>query len=180
MTPRLDGGPIVITRETAIRDDETAGELEERLSEIGVDATLESVAMLSRWDGTSTIGEMQDASKVTKAPRLKKSDGEIDWGRTAREIDCHVRGMQPWPIAFTLFPVDGKPPMRLAIKKIEILDEPSDGRSSGEMVVSDGLLVATADRMIKIKRLPPAGKKEMSSVDFLRGNQPAAGTRLFS
>ena len=127
MTPRLDGGPILTTRRTRIRDSETAGELEARLAVLGVEATLEGVDLLTRWDGQSLIGTPQAASQVTKAPRLQKSDAAIDWGKTAREIDCHVRGMQPWPIAFTYFPTGtGKPPLRLAITEVGMGEAVSD------------------------------------------------------
>lgn len=180
MTPRLDGGPIVTTRETVIDDKETAGELEDRLAILGVEATLEAIDRLGEWDRESVIGAAQDAGKVTKAPRLKKSDAEIDWGRTAREIDCHVRGMQPWPIAFTHFQVgEGKPPVRLAIKEIEILDQLAGDDHPGEILVGDGFRVATTDRIIEIKRLQPAGKREMTGVDFLRGHHPTPGSRLY-
>ncbi len=181
MTPRLDGGPIVTMRETAIDDKETAGELEDRLAIIGAEATLEAIERLVEWDGESVIGAVQDATKVTKAPRLKKSDAEIDWGRTAREIDCHVRGMQPWPIAFTHFPVgQGKPPVRLAIMEIEILDQLTGEYYPGEILVGDRFRVATTDWIIEIKRLQPAGKREMTGVDFLRGHHPTPGSKLYS
>ena len=181
MTPRLDGGPIVTMRETPIQDFETAGELEERLAILGIEATLEAIDRLGEWDGESVIGAVQDAAKVTKAPRLQKSDAEIDWGRTAREIDCHVRGMQPWPIAFTHFPLgEGKPPVRLAIKEIEILDQLAGDHHPGEILSGDGFLVATTDRIVAIKRLQPAGKREMNGVDFLRGHHPMQGSRLYS
>ncbi len=181
MTPRLDGGPIIATRQTPIGKEETAGELEERLARLGVGATLEAVELLTQWDGVTEIGERQDPSKVTKAPRLNKSDAEIDWGRTASEIDCHVRGMQPWPIAFTHFPLgDEKPPIRLAIKQIEILDTPTGDRCPGEIIDGDGFQVATTDRIIAIRRLQPSGKREMSGTDFLRGHHPSPGARLFS
>jgi len=176
MTPRLDGGPVLTTRQTPIRDDETAGELELRLSLIGVEATVEAVDSLARWDGISPIGQMQDKSLATKAPRLKKSDGQIDWGRTAREIDCHVRGMQPWPVAFTQMVVcEDKPPIRLAIKEISVLDRAADNATPGQIVSGEndeGLMVASNDQLIRIERLQPAGKKQMSGIDFLRGHQP--------
>lgn len=180
MTPRLDGGPVVAVREMPIRDDETAGQLEERLAEIGVDATLEAVEKIAHWDGQSVIGEIQDATKVTKAPRLNKSDGEIDWGRTARELDYHIRGMQPWPAAFTHFEIGGgKPPLRLVIREIEFTDDETGDRCPGEILTDEGFCVATADRIVRVVRLQPAGKKEMSGTDFLRGHQPADGSRLF-
>lgn len=180
MTPKLDGGPIIATAETYVRDDETAGELEVRLSQIGVDATMRAIEQLIDWDGQTEIGVMQDAAKVTKAPRLAKSDGQIDWGRSASEIDCHVRGMQPWPVAFTQIITDpAKPPVRLAIKKVAITDIDSSEKTPGEIVPGDGFLVATGNRAIEIVTVQPAGKRDMAGNEFLRGNQPPEGSRLF-
>jgi methionyl-tRNA formyltransferase len=179
MTPRLDGGPVLTTCETPIRNGETAGELEERLSKIGVDATLEAITILSSWDGHSTIGEIQNPDQATKAPRLKKSDGQTDWSRTAEQIDCHVRGMQPWPVAFTHLEIaEGKPPLRISVKQISITENSSGQSVAGEILASDEFLVATADRAIRIDRLQPAGKKEMTGVEFLRGYQPTEGAKL--
>ncbi|MDG2223603.1 MAG: methionyl-tRNA formyltransferase [Rubripirellula sp.] len=179
MTPRLDGGPVLVTRQTAIEAHETAGQLEDRLAQLGIEATLEAVAKLSDWDGESVLGELQDGAEVTKAPRLSKADGEIDWGRTAQELDWHVRGMQPWPGAFTHLEIaSGKPAVRLVIREFEITETSSGDRSPGEIVLGDGFRVATADRLVLIKRLQPAGKKEMAGADFLRGHQPPEGSRL--
>lgn len=181
MTPRLDGGPVIVKRETPIRGDETAGQLEERLSRLGVSATLEAVELLGAWDGETSLGEIQDSEHVTKAPRLKKSDAEIDWGRTALEIDCHVRGMQPWPIAFTHFqPLGKKQPIRLAIRELSITDRSSGEFSPGEIVSDAGFFVATGDVLVEVKRLQPAGKREMTGGEFLRGHNPPSGTRLFA
>ena len=108
MTPRLDGGPIVTSATTEISSTETAGELEERLSMIGVDATMRAIGQLKdvltehkRGTPIPLIGEPQDRSKISKAPRLSKAEAEIDWYKSASQIDCLVRGMQPWPVAFT-------------------------------------------------------------------------------
>ncbi|MGB7348061.1 MAG: methionyl-tRNA formyltransferase, partial [Pirellulaceae bacterium] len=185
MTPRLDGGPILCVRETAISDQETAGELEKRLSAIGVDATIEAVAMLMDWDQTSPIGQGQDAALITKAPRLSKAEAEIDWTATTRQIDCLVRGMQPWPIAFTHVVVsEEKPPVRLAIKKLsthlpsELPDDllsPSDAAPGMIVSVAKGLLVATGNGVVEISRLQPAGKKEMDAAEFVRGHHLKPG-----
>jgi methionyl-tRNA formyltransferase len=180
MTPRLDGGPILETRTTPISDDETSGELEERLSHLGIDATLQAVDRLSEWDRKSDIGVSQDPAKVTKAPRLKKSDGEIDWGRSAAEIDCHVRGMQPWPQAYTHLQLGAdKPPIRLVIREIRTVASGSPDHHPGEILDGDLFCVATADIPIEITRLQPAGKREMKGVDFLRGHKPPPGSRLY-
>ena len=179
MTPRLDGGPVITRRETEINENETAGELEERLALLGVAATLEAVEMLSQWDGDSLIGEMQDPDAMTKAPRRSKSDAEIDGNRSAKLVQCHVRGMQPWPIAYTHFqPVESKPAIRLAIKGVRVLNEPVGKHVPGEIVQRDEFVVATADSLIEIQTLQPAGKREMAGVDFLRGHNPPKGATL--
>ena len=179
MTPRLDGGPVLTSRETGIHSHETAGELEERLAEIGVEATLEAVRTLGKWDGVANLGVIQDPNSITKAPRLKKSDAEINWQLSARMIDCHVRGMQPWPIAFTHFqPVETKPPIRLAIKKIRVLDKPAASYPAGQIVPGDQFVVATGDFLIELLEIQPAGKRQMSGIDFLRGHNPPVGSRL--
>jgi methionyl-tRNA formyltransferase len=179
MTPRLDGGPVVTQCETEIDDEETAGELEDRLALLGVAAIMEAVELLGEWDGESTIGVMQNPDAITKAPRFKKSDAEIDWNRSARLVHCHVRGMQPWPIAYTHFkPLESKPPIRLAIKNIKVLGEAAGAYLPGEIVPNDKFIVATADSLIEIEKMQPAGKREMTGGEFLRGHNPPAGSRL--
>ncbi len=170
MTPRLDGGPILATRETAIGDDETSGELELRLSLLGIDATLESINLLAQWDRSSTIGQSQDTSLVSRAPRLQKTDGEIDWSRTNREIDCQVRGMLPWPIAFTHIQVAaGKPPLRVAIKRVASVDLPREAYPTGSIVAGEDIVIATADGLLRLELVQPAGKREMTGNEFRRG-----------
>ena len=176
MTPQLDGGPMLGTRSTEILDDETSGQLEERLAKLGVQLVLESIEKLAQWDGKSRLGELQDASLATKAPRLNKQEAEIDWSLTCREIDCHVRGMQPWPVAFTHLKVrENKPPLRLSITRVTQVEADTGGLVPGQLVGGPTLIVKTADGAIQIDRLRPAGKKEMSGEDFLRGHQLQRG-----
>ncbi len=175
MTPRLDGGPILTTRQTPIGACETSGELEERLSRLGIDATLESIEMLSHWDRTSEIGVPQDASLVSRAPRLQKSDGDIDWSRGNRQIDCQVRGMLPWPVAFTQVHVtEGKPPLRVAVKRVTAISDQADeattqNASPGRILAGDELLVVTGDGVLRLDTIQPAGKREMTGKEFRRG-----------
>jgi methionyl-tRNA formyltransferase len=179
MTPRLDGGPILTTRQTEIDDSETAGELEKRLAQLGVEATLEAVAKLEAWDGRSEIGRPQDPARVSKAPRLSKAEGEIDWSQTSRKIDCHVRAMQPWPVAFTHVRADhGKPPLRIGIKEVQPVEIPKSGEAPrpGTITSGEGLCVATGDGAVRIVRLQPAGRREMAAEEFMRGHQLTPGT----
>lgn len=179
MTPRLDGGPVLTTSRTSILATETAGELEERLSDLGVAATMEAIEMLIKWDGHSAIGQKQNPENVSQAPRLSKAEGEIDWTRTTRLLDCHVRGMQPWPVAHTYFSASPrKPPLRIQIKSAVAVDAEQMGElhendaEPGAIRTLDGLVVRTGDGWLRIDTLQPAGKKEMTGEAFVNGYQP--------
>jgi len=184
MTPRLDGGPILATASTPIRSTETAGELEARLSQLGVAPTLHSVELLATWDGHSPIGQPQDPSQVSRAPRLDKAAGRIDWNWPAEKIDWHVRGMQPWPGAFTeLTLAAGKPPLRIAVRQVSVLPEAAHDVSPtaaqpGELLSPSALQIATGRGVIQIERLQVAGKNEVTADAFLRGHRLPVGTRF--
>lgn len=185
MTPRLDGGPILATARTPIQSTETAGELEMRLSQLGVEPTLRSVELLATWDGQSPIGQPQDPSQVSRAPRLEKAAGRIDWSWPAEKIDWHVRGMQPWPGAFTELTLsDGKTPLRIAVRQVSVLPETAASEASqaspqpGELLSTAALQIATGRGVIQIDRLQVAGKNEVTAGEFLRGHRLPVGTRF--
>ena len=171
MTPKLDGGPILSTREIDILDSDTSASLEERLSIIGKDATMEAVNLLACWDGQSEIGVKQDPAAVTKAPRLSKAEGLIDWNADARSVDCHIRGMQPWPNAFVFFDLKSKTePLRVAVKSAVVGEAVPSGVEPGTIQKDMGLKIAATDRWIELVRIQPAGKREMNATEFLRGH----------
>ncbi len=105
MTPRLDGGPILSRASSTLLPSENAAELEHRLSELGVVPLLESLQYLAKWQPSTTedsghdveLGEKQDAAMATKAPRLQKGHGQLDFRQPVRKIDRQVRGLSPWP-----------------------------------------------------------------------------------
>ena len=173
MTPQLDGGPVLATRQTAIGDEETAGQLEQRLAALGVDAVRESVALLGSWDRKSPLGRPQDEAVASKAPRLEKAAGRIDWGTSARQIDRHVRAMQPWPMAFTELVEAGRQPVRVAILQVTRLPTPpadqTPGASPGAIVADADLCVVCGEGLLRVDRLQPAGRRVMSGQEFLRG-----------
>ncbi|MEM9587519.1 MAG: methionyl-tRNA formyltransferase [Planctomycetota bacterium] len=187
MTPRLDGGPILATQKTEIDPKETAGQLEERLSALGVPAVVDSLAILQSWDGESVIGEVQDPDAVTKAPRLHKSEAEIDWTATCKQIDCLVRGMQPWPIAFTqVVTRPDKPPVRVAVKRVASItldnDDPESQRNRdlapGDIAWGDGFRIRCGDGVLVLDRIQPAGKREMDGEEFVRGHRLKPGLSI--
>lgn len=169
MTPRLDAGPILAVRRTAIGREETHPELEHRLALLGVEAVREALDLLSGWDRSSALGARQDTSQATKAPRLKKEQGLIDWTRTAEQIRNQVRALQPWPGSFTFWRRAGQEALRLVIDRVETVDGASG--EPGRVLVSDGarLMVATGSGGISILSLQPAGKRVMTAAEFLRG-----------
>lgn len=183
MTAKLDGGPCIVKSKLEIGDDETAEELEPRLSQLGVSAVDEAIEMLSTWDGESVLGELQDPEKVTKAPRLKKSDGLIDFSRTAKQIFDQVRAFQPWPRTFTNWCSDGKPPVRLIVGRSAIVEDAEMAQveiadvAHGQVAVCDGerLWIQTSEGILSIIEIQPSGKRMMPIADFLRGQKPAVG-----
>lgn len=179
MTPKLDGGPCLVKYEIPIRADDTTETIEPRLAELGVDAVHRSIEMLAAWDGESIIGDVQDRKLATKAPRLKKSDGQVDWTRSAIEIVNQVRAFQPWPGTFTNWHSEKlKQPMRLIIQWATAIDS-NDADSKlkpGQVVANkDQLIIQTGDGQLSIDKIQPAGKRTMPVADFLRGKPPEIG-----
>lgn len=180
MTPQLDGGPCLAQRSTPIDADEDAALLEQRLSRLGVEPVQESIAALAAWDGRSPIGKIQDKALATRAPRLKKSDGEVDWTRSASEIRNRVRALKPWPGTFTWL-LSGKSPLRLILEQVTIVAEPTTGAAEpGEIVLADTrcIHVRTGAGELAIERVQPAGKRSMDISEFLCGRPLRPGQRF--
>jgi len=117
MTAGLDAGPLLAQQRTPIDPDEDAAQLEERLATLGADAVLEVIEALE--SGTARP-ILQDATQACKAPRLKKEQGAVDWSRTAQEIKNQVRGLRPWPRAYTYWHHAGAAPTRLNIDSVAV------------------------------------------------------------
>lgn len=180
MTPRLDGGPILITAETKIGTTETAEEIEPRLAELGVQPIHHAIAMLEKWDGQSTIGQPQDQTLATKAPRLKKLQGLIDWTQPATQIINHIRAFQPWPGTFTHWH-GPKQPLRLIVHAASSATHSADQNlKPGQVIACDPqqLIIQTGEGALSLDQVQPAGKKKMPIADFLRGRQPAIGDQF--
>ena len=180
MTPALDAGPCLVQRSVPIGPEETAEQLEPRLATLGVDAVMEALTMLASWDGQSPIGTVQDAAVATKAPRLTKRDGQVDWSRTARQIADQIRAFKPWPGTFTTWP-RGKKPMRLILDAVSVVEPPPAKVSPGAVALSDGqrLIVGCGEgTALSLERVQPAGKRPMPVADLLRGYAIDVGTRF--
>ncbi|MBI5761191.1 MAG: methionyl-tRNA formyltransferase [Planctomycetales bacterium] len=174
--PRLDAGPILAVVKTPIGLRETAGELEVRLAELGPEPSLRVIDQLL----TGTLSPIpQDSAQVTRAPKLKKLQGLIDWNQPATQIDCHVRALQPWPNAFTFIHSGTKQPQRVIILEVEPRSTTSTA-APGHVLASESgrLLVQTGTIPVEIVRLQPDGKRGMAAGEFLRGNPLRPGDWL--
>jgi len=183
MTPRLDGGPILAVRTADIGNEETMSELEHRLAELGVEAVRESIEILAKWDRVSPIGTKQDASQVSKAPRLNKADGVVDWTRPARFIANQVRALKPWPGTYTQWLRPSGEPLRLILDRVSAIEDrqtKGGAPEPGQIVVADGqrLIVATGEGSLSLDVVQPAGKRAMLVTEFLRGYPLKTGQSL--
>jgi methionyl-tRNA formyltransferase len=177
MSVSLDAGDMLAQAAIDIGPEETAGELESRLAEFGSRLTLTVVEQIAT--GTAH-GVKQDSTQITKAPKLTKEHGQIDWSRPARDVCNHVRAMQPWPTAYTYWHRQGHPPQRLIVHRA-VASEPAGDTGEPGQVVSDAsrlLVAAGAGSQVEILELQPAGKRRMQAADFLRGHPPQARDRL--
>jgi methionyl-tRNA formyltransferase len=183
MSVSLDAGEMLAQEAVDIGPEETAGELEARLAPLGAKLAVQAIDQIEA--GTAR-GIKQDKSQVTKAPKLKKEDGLIDWARTAKQVCNQIRAMQPWPTAYTFFHRAGKPPVRVLVTKAKsltdstIFESDTWGHRPGEVLLFPGpshLWVATGEDfdLIAILEVQPAGKKRMSAAEFLRGNPVKEG-----
>jgi len=159
----MDTGDILLTAKTEIGKEETAEQLWDKLKVLGGELLIETVKGL---ENGSITPIKQDETQATYAPIIKKQDGEIDWKLSAKEIDCKIRGLHAWPVAYTK--VDNK---MLKIFSAEIVDE--NGKP-GEVLKSEKeLVVACGENALKITELQLEGSKHMKAEDFLRGKSIA-------
>jgi methionyl-tRNA formyltransferase len=202
MSVALDAGDMLAQEAVDIGAEETAGELEARLAQLGSRLATKVVDQIA---SDTVQGIKQDKTQATKAPKLTKEHGLIDWSRPARDVVNQIRAMQPWPTAYTF--LHGEPgrvsarrvdaePMRLIIYKARVvaLDPVAGAESSmprsqsdkppdwGEILSAQDsirLVVAAGNQsQVEILELQPAGKRRMPAAEFLRGHPPQPGDRL--
>jgi methionyl-tRNA formyltransferase len=168
VVPALDAGPVILQKEAEIFDDETFGELQMRLAELGALTLVEALTLIS-------LGKVkekaQDDSRATYAPKVTRDSSRIDWTKSALEISRLIRASDPKPGAFTKTP---KGDVKLFGPKVMdgIEGEPGEVlKIMGELVVACGL------DALRIAEVQPSGKKRMSAHEWALGRGPAVGDR---
>ncbi|WP_167437653.1 methionyl-tRNA formyltransferase [Hungatella effluvii] len=169
MAPTLDTGDILDQESVALDEKETGGSLHDKLSAIGGRLIIKTLKKLE--DGTA-VRTVQDEEKMTYFGMLKKSMGDIDWNQDAASIERLIRGLNPWPSAYTSW--EGK---TIKLWEADALEEEYEG-ACGQVVKTgkDCLYVKTGKGILAVKELQLQGKKRMDTGAFLRGYQIAEGT----
>ena len=166
----LDTGDMLVKRALSIGPLETAGELHDRLALLGRETLEETLRQLCA--GT-LLPEQQEDALTCYAPMLKKEDGRIDWRRSAAEIHNQVRGLDPWPGAYTA--LNGE-----VLKLARTIPETGSAGPPGQVLAAtaEGVRVACGTGILRIGELQLPGKKRLPAAEFLRGRPLPAGTRL--
>lgn len=168
MAEGLDTGDMLLTYETAVGETETAGELFDRLAQAGAELLTQTLVKLDE-----ITPRPQDDAQSCYAHMLDKQMAVIDWSRSAHEIDCLIRGLNPWPIALTT--LSGERLKVFAAEKAAGNGEP------GTMLEADpkkGLTVACGEGALRLTEIQLVGGKRMKATDFLRGHAIEVGTKL--
>lgn len=180
MAEKMDAGDVALQVATPIGPEETAGELHDRLSELGAGLFVD---FLDRLASENLIFKPQDASLATFAPSLKKEKGEVDWSKSAAEICRFVRAMTPWPSAYTFLEHPARGRERLTLLKVTALDEDqAEARTAGTVVevTREHFTLAVGLGQVRVLRLQPAGKRAMDASEYLRGHQVSVSYRFVS
>ncbi len=159
----MDAGDMIDVSTTPIGDNETAGELLDRLAVLGADLLS---ATLAKIENGTAIAVPQDHSKATYAPMLDKTMSPIDWTKTAQQVHNHVRGMNPWPVATAEF--GGKHFKIYATAVLAEATKAAPGTILG--LTKTGLQVACGEGAVEIRILQAEGGKRMAAPDYFRGH----------
>jgi methionyl-tRNA formyltransferase len=178
MSPRMDAGEMLAQEKESIRPDDTAGTLEPRLASLGSRLALQ---VLDQIETGTERGIPQDAQQVTKAPKLNKELGLIDFTKSASQVDRQIRAFQPWPTAYTNWHRTGTDPLRLIILRAEPHGTERTDAKPGEVVhaAAENLSIACGDgSVVNLITLQPSGKKALGVREFLRGYRVKVGEVL--
>ena len=166
MEAGLDTGPVLAEMRTPIGPEDTTATLHDRLSEMGASlmrATLEEI------EAGKAVPRPQPKDGITYARKIDKSEARIDWCRPAHEVDCHIRGLSPFPGAWCEI---GGDRVKVLMSRVE------DGSGPAGTALDEELLIACGDRAVRLIRLQRAGKAAVDAAVFLNGFRVSAGTEL--
>ncbi len=167
----VDTGDIIVKKELAIEEDETGGGLFDKLAVVGAEACLEAMEQIANGTATRTPQNHEEATHVSM---ISKEFGNIDWNKPAVEIERLIRGLNPWPSAYTK--LDGK---TFKIWKAKVVEGDANATPGAVIrVEKDAMAVQTGEGALSLLEVQLEGKKRMEVDDFLRGYVVEAGCKL--
>ena len=173
----VDSGDIILQKAETIRKDDTTATLGKRLAEVGAELLIETIAKIERREAPRMP---QEKGKTTYAPKLKKTNGLIDWGETTSQIERLIRAVDPWPGAYTHFA--GK---LLKVWKAEEITNPKSPIANHKLqkgkvvnITKEGMTVACGEGLLLIKEVQPSGKRKMDASSFSSGYRVKEGSIL--
>lgn len=171
LVEKMDAGPILLQEEVPLEPNETSASLRARLAPLGARLLMETIRRLKEG---SVAAKVQNEEEATFAPMLKKEDGNIDWNLAAIAIERRIRGLYPWPTAYTI--LKGK---LLKIYRAAVVSEAEKG-NPGEILRADrgGLWVATGEGILSLEEVQLENKKRLPTTEFLKGVRLEKGDRL--
>lgn len=171
LVEKMDAGPILLQEEVSLAPDETAASLEAKLIPIGARLLLETIRRLKEG---SVTPQVQNEAEATYAPMLKKEDGRINWSQPAKAIERRVRGLYPWPSAYTY--LRGK---ILKVYRAMVTTEKGMG-VPGEVIRADGsgLWVAAGEGVLSLEEVQLENRKRLVATEFIKGTRIEKGERL--
>ncbi|HHJ39377.1 MAG: methionyl-tRNA formyltransferase [Methylothermaceae bacteria B42] len=169
VVPELDAGPMLIKKSIPITSEDTAGDLHEKLAELGAQAVREVLPLL---ETESITPRPQDESQVTYADKIRKEEAHLDWSLPAQQLARCVRAFNPWPVAFTYWQ-----DKRLRIWCAEVLDQESPAEPGTVIRAKKQLQVATGEGVLRLLEVQLPGGKRISAEAFLSAHD-CSGARF--
>jgi len=168
LEPSVDTGDVILQKQMSISPNETAGEVHDRMAELGGEAVVETVRQID--EGTVET-RPQDDDEATPAPKIRDEDCEIPWARSAEDVHNHVRGLSPYPGAWTMHD-----DTRLKLYRTR---QAEGSGAPGEVIEADDrLVVACGSEAVEVLTLQQPGRKRLDADDFLNGYALPKGDRL--
>ena len=165
---KIDTGAMLLNAETAISKSESAGQLHDRLMQLGSETVIQTLALLEKGNVTTTI--QQDTADIKTAYKLNKENCKIDWTKSVSEIHNLIRGLSPYPAAWCFFSDKGEE-WNIKIYEANILNE-SHSLAIGQLVCTKKeMKIAVQDGFIQVLSLQFPGKKKMTTAELLNGIQ---------
>ncbi len=167
----IDTGDMIMQRKIEILPEDNVGNVHDKLMHLGASMVVETVDAII--DGTLTTTP-QPEGEFTPAPKIFKEDCKIDWASNSKDVHNHVRGLSPYPAAWSTLIEESGRPLECKIFETRLTEEPCEGVESGT-IKKEGkrLFAACSDKWLEIISLQPAGKKRMAAEAFLLGYHPS-------